>query len=139
MQTILSDWLQGAFTTDSLAAALADRDKSAPGQCLVAKDGHVITRASVSFTHKTASRRVCSPVHRKIENLDKQIRAQALIADEAKAGLTRASSAYANAQQQLAQTRAQAAEAQTRAHDMKVDVLRLTQAAEQAPDSAQPN
>ena len=132
LRAILSDWLQGAFAIDSLAAALADRDKLGAGQCLVAKDGHVITRASVSFYAPDSEQAGLLARAQEIENLDKQIRAQALIADEAKAALTRAGSAYANAQQQLAQTRAQAAEAQSRAHDMKVDVLRLTQAAEQA-------
>ena len=67
-----------------------------------------------------------------IKNLQKNERAQALISEEAKSALGRAESSYNQAQQQLVQVRQQATEAQNRVHDMQVDVLRLTQAAEQA-------
>ena len=66
-----------------------------------------------------------------IENLEKQLRAQSLIADEARSALVRSEAAYAEASQRLVQSRREAAESQTRAHALQVESLRLTQAAEQ--------
>ncbi|MFZ2387792.1 MAG: chromosome segregation protein SMC, partial [Polaromonas sp.] len=66
-----------------------------------------------------------------IENLDKQLRAQVLISDEARSALIRAEAAYADAAQRLATARREAAEGQSRTHELQVEVLRLSQLAEQ--------
>jgi chromosome segregation protein len=67
-----------------------------------------------------------------IESLDKQVRAQALIAEDARASLIRAEAHYTDASQRLATTRRQTSEVQQRAHQLQVEVLRLAQQAEQA-------
>ncbi len=66
-----------------------------------------------------------------IENLDRQVRAQALIADEARGALVRAEAAYTDASQRLAVARREAGDAQSRAHQLQVELLRLSQQAEQ--------
>ena len=66
-----------------------------------------------------------------IENLGKQLRAQVLISDEARSVSSRAEAAYLDAAQRLATARREAADAQSRAHELQVEVLRLTQLAEQ--------
>jgi chromosome segregation protein len=66
-----------------------------------------------------------------IENLEKQLRAQVLIAEEARSALIRAEAAYSDASQRLVAARRAAAETQSRAHELQVEVLRLTQLAEQ--------
>ena len=50
-----------------------------------------------------------------IENLDKQMKAQALIADDARAALMRAEAAYTDASQRLAVSRRETSDAQQRA------------------------
>ena len=65
-----------------------------------------------------------------IENLDKEERAQALIADQARSAVVRAEAAYTDAAQRLAHARREASEAQQRVHQLQVEVLRLTQQAE---------
>ena len=67
-----------------------------------------------------------------IENLDRQTRAQTLIADEARAVSVRLEAAYTDATQRGAAARREATEAQTQAHRLQVDLLRLTQQAEAA-------
>jgi chromosome segregation protein len=67
-----------------------------------------------------------------IDNLDRQQRAQALIADEARAQQVRLEAAYTDASQRLATVRREAAEAQQRAHTLHVELLRLSQQAEAA-------
>jgi chromosome segregation protein len=66
-----------------------------------------------------------------IEHLEKELRAQALIADESRTALVRAEAAYADASQRLVAARREATEAQSRAHELQVETLRLTQLAEQ--------
>jgi chromosome segregation protein len=66
-----------------------------------------------------------------IENLERQLRAQTLIADESRGALVRAEAAYTEASQRLLAVRRDATEAQTRAHQLQVELLRLSQLAEQ--------
>ena len=66
-----------------------------------------------------------------IENLDKQLKAQALISDESRSASMRAESAYADAAQRLSTARRETTEGQSRAHELQVEVLRLTQLTEQ--------
>jgi chromosome segregation protein len=66
-----------------------------------------------------------------IENLEKQVRAQVLIADESRVALSRAESAYAESAQRLVSARREAAETQSRAHELQVETLRLSQMLEQ--------
>src|SRR5206468_8716027 len=66
-----------------------------------------------------------------IENLERQLRAQALIAEEARSAMVRAEAAYTEAAQRLVGARREAADTQTRAHQLQVELLRLTQQAEQ--------
>ena len=65
-----------------------------------------------------------------IENLERQQRAQALIADEASSALVRSEAAYTEASLKLASVRREAAEAQTRAHQLQVELMRLAQLVE---------
>ncbi|MDB5940838.1 MAG: smc, partial [Ramlibacter sp.] len=66
-----------------------------------------------------------------IENLEKQLRAQALINEEARSALVRAEAAYTDASQRLVVARREAAETRSKAHELQVETLRLTQLAEQ--------
>ena len=59
------------------------------------------------------------------------MRAQALIAEESRSALVRAEAAYSDASQRLVLARREAAETRSRAHELQVETLRLTQLAEQ--------
>lgn len=65
-----------------------------------------------------------------IENLTKQVRAQALLSDEAKANAVRADAAHTQGTQALAEARAAAERATQRVHALQMDVLKLAQAHE---------
>ncbi len=129
---VLADWLQGCYTAASFEDALAQRDKLQPGESIYVKSGHVVTSHSVSFYAQDSEQAGLLARAQEIENLEKHLRAQVMIADEARAGLVRAEAAYADASQRLASVRREAADAQTHAHGLQVEVLRLSQMAEQA-------
>ena len=130
-KAVLTDWLQGCYTAPSFEDALALRDKLQPGESIYVKSGHVVSAHSVSFYAQDSEQAGLLARAQEIENLEKQLRAQQLIADESRTALSRAESAYAESAQRLVSVRREAAEAQSRVHELQVETLRLTQILEQ--------
>ena len=128
---LLGDWLHGCYTSGNLDDALAARDKLHTGETIYLKNGHAVTQHSVSFYAQDSEQAGLLGRAQEIENLDKQLRAQILISDEARSTSMRAESSYADAAQRLASARREAADGQSRAHELQVEVLRLSQLAEQ--------
>ncbi|WP_332777804.1 chromosome segregation protein SMC [Polaromonas sp.] len=128
---LLGDWLHGCHTAHSLDDAMLERDKLQTGEAIYVKSGHTVTQHSVSFYAQDSEQAGLLARAQEIENLEKQLKAQALISDEARGALIRAEAAYADAAQRLATARRETAEGQSRAHELQVEVLRLTQLAEQ--------
>jgi chromosome segregation protein len=131
LEALLNDWLEGVYTAADLDAALAVRAQLAHGEVIMTPDGHAVSQFAVSFYAPDSEQAGLLARAQEIENLDKQVRAHTLIADEARAALVRAEAAYAEASQRLAAARREAGEAQTEAHRLQVELLRLTQLAEQ--------
>ena len=130
-KALLADWLHGCYTAPTFEDALAARDKLAPGEVIYVKSGHAVTAHSVSFYAQDSEQAGLLARQQEIENLEKQLRAQALIAEEARSALVRAEAAYGDASQRLVGTRREAGETRERAHELQVETLRLTQLAEQ--------
>ncbi|MEY4100299.1 MAG: hypothetical protein RL300_1470, partial [Pseudomonadota bacterium] len=131
-KAVLDDWLQGCFTAASLEDALGHRDKLQAGEVIYVKTGHAVGRHSVSFYAPDSEQAGLLARAQEIENLEKELRAQVLISEEARATLVRDEAAYADAAQRLASTRKETAEAQQNAHQLQVQTLQLSQQAEQA-------
>jgi chromosome segregation protein len=130
-KALLVDWLHGCYTAASFEEALASRDKLKAGEVIFVKSGHAVTAHSVSFFAQDSEQAGLLARQQEIENLEKQLRAQALISEEARSALVRAEAAYTDASQRLVAARRDAAETQSRAHELQVETLRLTQLAEQ--------
>ncbi len=128
---LLRDWLHGFYTAASLDEALAQRSQLQAGEAIYVASGHAVTGSSVSFFAPDSEQSGMLARAQEIENLDKQLRAQALISDQSRQALVRAEAAYADASQRLVQQRKEAADMQSRAHALQVETLRLRQAAEQ--------
>jgi chromosome segregation protein len=128
---LLGDWLHGCLTAASLDEALAARQQLQAGEVIYVKTGHAVTQHSVSFYAQDSEQAGLLARAQEIENLEKQLRGQALISDEARNALIRAEAAYTDAAQRLATARRETAEGQSRTHELQVEVLRLTQLAEQ--------
>lgn len=80
---LLGDWLHGCYTTQNLDEALAARDKLAAGEVIYVRSGHAVTQHSVSFYAQDSEQAGLLARAQEIENLDKQLKAQALISDSA--------------------------------------------------------
>ncbi len=130
-KALLTDWLSGCFTASNLDEALAKRSSLQPGQVIYVPTGHAISAHSVSFYAQDSEQSGLLARAQEIENLDKSTKAQALISDEARHALVRSEAAYSDASQRLVSIRNEATAAQTNAHALQVETLRLSQLAEQ--------
>ncbi len=132
LKALLGDWLEGVYTAGSFDEALANRGKLTHGEVIMTREGHAVTQFAVSFYAPDDERAGLLARAQEIENLERQQRAQSLIAEEARAALVRCEAQYTEASLKLASVRRDAADAQTRAHQFQVELLRLTQLADAA-------
>ncbi len=132
LKALLSDWLEGVYTAPSVHEALAQRAKLTHGEVIMTQQGHAVSQHAVSFYAPDSEQAGMLARAQEIENLDRQQRAQALIADDSKTASVRLEAAYTDASQRLLSARREAADAQNRAHSLHVELLRLTQQHEAA-------
>ena len=131
LSALLADWLQGCYTAPSMDDALGWRGQLQAGEVLYVQSGHAVTAHSVSFYAQDSEQAGLLARAQEIENIEKQLRAQTLIAEESRTALARAEGAYADASQRLISVRQEASTSQSRAHEVQVEHLRLSQMAEQ--------
>ena len=127
LKALLSDWLEGVYTADHIDEALAQRGKLTQGEVIMTREGHAVSQHAVAFYAPDSEQAGMLARAQEIENLALQQKAQVLIADEARSASVRLEAAYTDASQRLQSARREAGEAQTRAHGLHVELLRLTQ------------
>jgi len=130
-QALLNDWLHGCFTAETFEEALAQRATLQPGEVIYVRSGHAVSSHSVNFYAPDSEQAGLLARQQEMENLERQLKAQTLINEEARTALVRAEAAYGDAAQRLVTARREAAETQSRAHELQVETLRMTQLAEQ--------
>ena len=130
LQALLGDWLEGVYTAGDIDEALSHRSKLTHGEVIMTRQGHAVSAHAVAFYAPDSEQAGMLARAQEIENLERQTRAQALIADDARSALVRIEAACTDAAQRLVQARREAAETQTRAHQLQVELLRLSQQAE---------
>jgi chromosome segregation protein len=137
LKALLSGWLHGCYTSNSVEDALAARDKLQPGEVIYVKSGHCVSPFSVSFYAQDSEQAGLLARAQEIENIDKQLRAQAFILEESRSGLLKAEAQYNDVSSRLVSARREAQESTQRTHELQVETLRLTQLAEQTRARAQ--
>jgi chromosome segregation protein len=130
LQALLNDWLEGVYTAASLDEALASRDKLTHGEVIMTSAGHAVSPFAVTFYAPDSEQAGMLARAQEIEQLDRQQRAQALIAEQSKSALVRADAAYTEASLTLERVRREAVGAQDQAHQLQVELLRLVQLAQ---------
>ena len=132
LQALLNDWLDGVYTASSLDDALAQRPALRHGEIIMSREGHAVSSHSVAFYAPDSEQAGLLARAQEIQSLAHQQRAQALLSEAARSALVRAEAACTEANGRLVVVRREAAEAQTRAHQLQVETLRLAQQAEAA-------
>ncbi len=130
LRALMQDWLQGVFVADDAAAALADRAKLPVGATLVTREGHLIGKLSVRFYASDSEQDGMLARQQEIDNLTRQVRAQQMLADEARQRSVRADAALTQGTQRLEQLTQQVSGIQQTLHSLQIDLLKLTEAVE---------
>ena len=131
LRTLMHDWLRGVYVADTLAQALAGRRALAAGTCYVVKDGHLVDAHSVRFYAPDSEQAGLLARQQEIENLQREIKAAQLIADQARGAVVRAEAAWQQVSQALVPARQRVAEVTRRVHDLQLEHSRLQQQAQQ--------
>ena len=132
LQALLNDWLEGVYTAPTMDDALAQRSQLTHGEVIMTRDGHAVSQFAVAFYAPDSEQAGMLGRAQEIEHLERESKAQVMIADESRAALIRLEAAYTDAAQRLQSVRREASETQTRAHELHVELLRLSSQAEAA-------
>ncbi len=136
LRALLNDWLHNVYTSPDLAQALAARATLPPGAACVVKAGHLVDTHSVRFYAPDSEQAGLLARQQEIENLQREIKAQQLIADQARAAVARAEAAWQQASQAVGPARLRVGEITRRVHDVQLEHSRLQQQAEQSGERA---
>jgi len=128
LRGLLDDWLWGVYAVDDPGTALAQRTRLPEGALFVTPNGHIVSRSSVRFYAADAEQDGVLARQHEIDNIGKQLRAQALLLDEARTRSTRADAAVADLQRRLQDGRQRVATLQRETHALQIDVVKQGEA-----------
>jgi chromosome segregation protein len=123
----MQDWLHNVFVAEDAATAFADRSKLPAGACLVTRQGHLIGKLSVRFYASDSEQDGVLARQQEIENIGRQVKAQQLLADEARQRSVRADAALTLGTQQLQDLTQQVTALTQAVHSMQIDILKLSE------------
>ncbi|HRZ02288.1 MAG TPA: chromosome segregation protein SMC [Burkholderiaceae bacterium] len=130
LAAVVGDWLAGVYVADNLGAALAARTELPAGASFIVKAGHRVSRHGVRFYAADDAKAGMLARRQEIENLERELRAQRLIADEALAAAARAESAVRLVQDGLGGHRREVERLRTALHGVQIEAVRLAEVIE---------
>ncbi|HYP67571.1 MAG TPA: chromosome segregation protein SMC [Thiobacillaceae bacterium] len=130
LEGALAEWLAGVKVADSHGQAKSMQESLAEGERIVTRQGHVLTRHSVTFHGPHTPVEGVLARSRDIERLEHTTNQHKAQAARLEAALEAAGTAMSAAQQLIQQLRHQAGQAQNRQHTAQMEVVRLQQALE---------
>ncbi|WP_284078346.1 chromosome segregation protein SMC [Herbaspirillum aquaticum] len=130
LRALMNDWLNHIYIADDTATAFAERSKLPLGGLFVTRQGHVVSNASVRFYASDSEQDGMLARQQEIENITKQQRAQAMLAEEAKGRAVRAEAALSGASQRLQELRQRVNSLTQSAHSLQIEVMKLAEVQE---------
>ena len=136
LRALLNDWLRDVYLADDVDSALVQRDRLPAGGLYVVKAGHMVDRHSVRFYAPDSEQAGLLARQQEIENLQRQVKARQLLADEAVSRVAKAEAAWQQVSQSVAPARTRVGELTRRLHDVQLEHSRLDQRARQSSERA---
>ena len=131
LRTLLQAWLGHVFIAKDITEALALRASLPAGALLVVQGGHLVDANSVRFYAPDSEQAGLLARQQEIENLQREIKARQLIADQSRSAVAQAESAWQQVSQALPPMRQRVGEVTRRLHDLQLEHTRLLQQVEQ--------
>ena len=135
LQPLLGDWLGGWWAAQSLDEALAHRAQLPPGGRFVTRQGHVVGASSLQLYAADSEQEGLLVRQHELDSLGRELRAQHLIADEARAAATRAEALAAEASQRQGAAREAGNRAVRELSALRLAAQRLEQQLDRARQS----
>jgi chromosome segregation protein len=132
LHALVAAWLADAWCAPDLETALRVRDALQSGQRIYTPEGHSVGRNDLVFHAEDDPQAGLLARANEILHLQREVKAQALVHEEAQMRLQRVRSQSAELAQQLQRARRDIAEAQQRRHAKQVELLKNEQMAQQA-------
>lgn len=121
LKSLLVQWLAGVYIADDLSSALNLRSQLKDGAQIVVKQGHVVDAFGVYFYAAESEQAGMLARQQEIENLQLEIRAAQLKADQSISTLMRVESVFNQLSQAMTQSRQRISELTRRAHDIQLE------------------
>ncbi|MFP5394022.1 MAG: chromosome segregation protein SMC, partial [Gammaproteobacteria bacterium] len=124
---VLNDWLHLVFVAETATEAFAERARLPQGGAFVTRQGHLVTQSSVRFYAADAEQDGMLARQHDIDNLTKQLRAQTMLADEARARAVRADAAASDLTRRVQDARQRSAQLTAAVHALQIDVVKQSE------------
>ena len=127
MRALMQDWLHQIYVADDAAAAYVGRERLPVGAVFLTREGHLVGRSSVRFHAADTEQDGMLARQHDIGNIARQLRAQQMLAEEARARAMRAESLLAQGTQRLQELRQRVATQTQNVHALQIDLVRQTE------------
>ncbi|CUI03455.1 chromosome segregation protein SMC [Massilia antarctica] len=127
LRGLLQDWLHNVFAADDTASAFAERARLPQGGSFITRQGHVVTGSSVRFYAADSEQDGMLGRQQEIDNIGKQLRAQTMLADEARARAVRADAAMSDLTRRLQDARQRVATLTQGVHALQIEVVKQSE------------
>jgi chromosome segregation protein len=136
LAAVLADWLAGVFVADDIAQALAARAQLPAGGQFVVPGGHLVSRHGVRFYAADDRKAGLLARRQEIENIEREVRAQKLLVEQAAGALVRAEAALRLAQEAQHKERQAVELARNQLHGVQLEAVRLSELIERVKHRA---
>ncbi|WP_338849614.1 chromosome segregation protein SMC [Massilia sp. W12] len=127
LRSLLEDWLAGIYVAQHVEDAFARRHELPPGGAFICQSGHLVGRHSVRFHAADSEQDGMLARQQEIDNLGKQIRAQQMLAEEARSRLQRAENQLNHLNQQILQWRQKQQSVTQAVHNGQIELVKLSE------------
>ncbi|NHZ91312.1 chromosome segregation protein SMC [Massilia sp. CCM 8733] len=127
LRGLLGDWLHNVYAADDTASAFAERARLPQGGSFITRQGHVVTGSSVRFYAADSEQDGMLGRQQEIDNIGKQLRAQTMLADEARARAVRADAAMSDLARRLQDARQRVATLTQGVHALQIEVVKQSE------------
>ena len=127
LRGLLHDWLHNVYVADDAATAFAERARLPLGGSFVTRQGHMVSQSSVRFYAADSEQEGVLGRQQEIDNISKQLRAQTMLADEARARSVRADAAMTELTRRLQEARQRVASLTQAVHVLQIEVVKQSE------------
>lgn len=137
LKPIMAEWLDGFFSAESTETAFAGRGQLPPGGRFVVREGHAIGRFDVVLFAMDSEGEGVLARQQELQNLERELRAQQLLGDEARQQAERIDAMATQLAEQVRAARDASARAVRRVSTATIEHERLAQAVRSREESRQ--